>query len=120
MKAKESNFAFFYFHLLSFICMDIAPWLYLALPPASDGLATSGIGGPLLALRRGHASGRKASLDPLDLVGGNADREAESTILVTPAHDLGMFVEPMQPLPIAGFKGQLQVRAAASQAILDR
>jgi len=31
MKIKESNFAFFYFRLLSFICTDIAPWLYLAL-----------------------------------------------------------------------------------------
>jgi hypothetical protein len=49
----------------------------------------------LLALRRGHASGRKASLDPLDLVGRNADGKAELTLVVTTAHDLGMFVEPM-------------------------
>ena len=44
----------------------------------------------------------------------------EPTVFVTPVHDLGMFVEPMQPLPVAGVERQFEFRPAASQAILDR
>src|SRR3984885_9292964 len=62
----------------------------------------------------------EAPLDPLDLVRGNADRKAGPVPVVASAHDLGVFVEPMQPLPVAGVELQFEFRPAASQAILNR
>ena len=62
----------------------------------------------------------EAPLHPLDLVGGNAHGEAEPVVFVAAAHDLGVFVEPMQALPVAGVERQLKVRATPRQAILNR
>jgi hypothetical protein len=44
----------------------------------------------------------------------------ELALVVASAHDLGMLVEPMQALPVAGVERQLEVRATPRQAILDR
>ena len=74
--------------------------------------------GLALSVRQGPYG--EAPLQPLDLVGGDAHREAKPVLFVAAAHDLGVFIEPVQPLPIAGVKGQFEFRPAASQAILDR
>ena len=43
----------------------------------------------------------EAPLDPFDLVRRNAHGEAHTGLFVAPTHDLGVFVEPMQSLPVA-------------------
>ena len=62
----------------------------------------------------------EAALQPLDLVRGNAHRKVEPVLFVTAAHDLGMFIKPMQALPVAQVEQEFEFRPAASQAILDR
>ena len=44
----------------------------------------------------------------------------EPTLVIASAHHLGMFVEPMQSLTVAGVERELEFRTSASQAILDR
>src|SRR5271165_814379 len=63
---------------------------------------------------------REAPPNPLDLVRGNANGQTQDALLVAPRHDLSVFVEPMQPLPVAGVKGEFDHRPSASQPILDR
>src|ERR1700734_538349 len=76
----------------------------------------SAIGCPVLA--RGVPATREASLDPLDLVSRNADREMQTRLFVAPAHDLGVFVEPVKSQPIGRVERQFDQRPAASQAAL--
>src|SRR5580698_1312035 len=109
MKIKESNFAYVYLRLLSFICTDIARWLC----PRPCWRLRPG-------RRRDRTADREAPLHPLDLVRRNAHGEAKRALFVASAHDLGVLIEPMQPLPVARVERQFEFRTSASQATLDR
>src|ERR1700733_1293977 len=96
-------------------------WIYLAefasWSPRRSFRPGSGVGGRDQAWA---PPDRETPLQPLDLIRGNAHSEAQPAVFVTAVHDLGMFVEPMQPLPVAGVERQFEFRPAARQAILDR
>src|SRR6516164_249827 len=50
---------------------------------------------------------------------GNAHRQTQDALFVAPGHDLGVFVEPMQPLPVAGVKAESDHRPSANEPVLD-
>src|ERR1700722_8512943 len=71
------------------------------------------------ALERTGARDGKAPFHAIDLVRRDTDGQVEPARVIASAHDLGVFVEPMQSLPIAGVERQFEFRTPASQTILD-
>ena len=61
----------------------------------------------------------KPPLHTIDLIGRDADCEAEAVFGVGAGHHLGVLVEPMQAAAVGRVEGQFDQRAAARELVLD-